>query len=146
MTLGVVMAQSDVNTQIELELLKKEVADMKKIHVRLDTAIEKITDFSNCINRLLAVHEEKITQQEDAQQRSVQEFTTDIKELHSRITTNTKELTALMTAQHKEQKDVIDRLKDEVSNRVGVLEKWRWIIIGGSIVLGFIIQKLPVWS
>ena len=146
MTLGVVMAQSDVNTQIELELLKKEVADMKKIHVRLDTAIEKITDFSNCINRLLAVHEEKITQQEDAQQRSVQEFTTDIKELHSRITTNTKEMTALMTQQHKEQKDIIDRLKDEISNRVGVLEKWRWIIIGGSIVLGFIIQKLPVWS
>ena len=138
--------QSNVNTQIELELLKKEIADMKQIHVRLDTAIEKITDFSNCINRLLAVHEEKITQQEDAQQRSVQEFTTDIKELHSRITTNTKELTALMTEQHKEQKDVIDRLKDEVSNRVGVLEKWRWIIIGGSIVLGFIIQKLPVWS
>ena len=140
------MAQSDVNTQIELELLKKEIADMKQIHVRLDTAIEKITDFSNCINRLLAVHEEKITQQEDAQQRSVQEFTTDIKELHSRITTNTKELTALMTQQHKEQKDVIDRLKDEISNRVGVLEKWRWIIIGGSIVLGFIIQKLPIWS
>ncbi len=146
MTLGVGMAQSDVNTQIELELLKKEIADMKQIHVRLDTAIEKITDFSNCINRLLAVHEEKITQQEDAQQRSVQEFTTDIKELHSRITTNTKELTALMTQQHKEQKDVIDRLKDEVSNRVGVLEKWRLIIIGGSIVVGFIIQKLPVWS
>ena len=138
--------QSNVNTQIELELLKKEIADMKQIHVRLDTAIEKITDFSNCINRLLAVHEEKITQQEDAQQRSVQEFTADIKELHSRITTNTKDMTALMTQQHKEQKDVIDRLKDEISNRVGVLEKWRWIIIGGSIVLGFIIQKLPVWS
>ena len=138
--------QSNVNTQIELELLKKEIADMKQIHVRLDTAIEKITDFSNCINRLLAVHEEKITQQEDAQQTSVQEFTADIKELHSRITTNTKDMTALMTQQHKEQKDVIDRLKDEISNRVGVLEKWRWIIIGGSIVLGFIIQKLPVWS
>ena len=138
--------QSNVNTQIELELLKKEIADMKQIHVRLDTAIEKITDFSNCINRLLAVHEEKITQQEDAQQRSVQEFTTDIKELHSRITTNTKDMTALMTQQHKEQKDVIDRLKDEISNRVGVLEKWRWIIIGGSIVVGFIIQKLPIWS
>jgi predicted transcriptional regulator len=146
LTLGVTMAQSDVNTQIELELLKKEIADMKQIHVRLDTAIEKITDFSNCINRLLAVHEEKITQQEESQQRSVQEFTSDIKELHSRITTNTKELTALMTQQHKEQKDVIDRLKDEVSSRVGVLEKWRWIIIGGSIVLGFIIQKLPVWG
>ena len=135
------MAQSDVNTQIELELLKKEIADMKQIHVRLDTAIEKITDFSNCINRLLAVHEEKITQQEDAQQRSVQEFTADIKELHSRITTNTKDMTALMTQQHKEQKDVIDRLKDEISNRVGVLEKWRYVLIGGSIVIGFMLHK-----
>ena len=32
---------------------------MKEIHGRLDTAITKITDVSNCINRMLAVHEEK---------------------------------------------------------------------------------------
>ena len=138
------MAQSDVNT--EIELLKKEVTDMKQIYQRLDTAIEKITDFSNAINRMLAVHEEKITQQEEAQQRSVQEFTADIKELHSRITTNTKEMTALMTQQHKEQKEVIDKLKEELRSRVGVLEKWRWVIIGGSIVVGFSIQKLPFWG
>ena len=147
MTLGGTMEQqSNVNTQIELELLKKEIADMKQIHVRLDTAIEKITDFSNCINRLLAVHEEKITQQEDAQQRSVQEFTTDIKELHSRITTNTKEIMTTATSQHKEHTEAIQRLRDDIQSRVGVLEKWRWIIIGGSIVLGFLIQKLPIWS
>ncbi len=59
MTLGVGMGQPDVNT--EIELLKKEVTDMKQIYQRLDTAIEKITDFSNAINRMLAVHEEKIT-------------------------------------------------------------------------------------
>jgi len=138
------MGQPDVNT--EIELLKKEVTDMKQIYQRLDTAIEKITDFSNAINRMLAVHEEKITQQEEAQQRSVQEFTADIKELHSRITTNTKEMTALMTQQHKEQKEVIDKLKEELRSRVGVLEKWRWVIIGGSIVVGFSIQKLPFWG
>jgi len=144
LTLGVGMGQPDVNT--EIELLKKEVTDMKQIYQRLDTAIEKITDFSNAINRMLAVHEEKITQQEEAQQRSVQEFTADIKELHSRITTNTKEMTALMTQQHKEQKEVIDKLKEELRSRVGVLEKWRWVIIGGSIVVGFSIQKLPFWG
>ena len=144
MTLGVGMGQPDVNT--EIELLKKEVTDMKQIYQRLDTAIEKITDFSNAINRMLAVHEEKITQQRQQQQRSVQEFTADIKELHSRITTNTKEMTALMTQQHKEQKEVIDKLKEELRSRVGVLEKWRWVIIGGSIVVGFSIQKLPFWG
>ena len=52
------MAMTDI--ELDVELLKKEVSDMKEIHGRLDTAITKITDVSNCINRMLAVHEEKI--------------------------------------------------------------------------------------
>tara|TARA_Y100001937_G_scaffold125979_1_gene194077 strand:- start:54 stop:470 length:417 start_codon:yes stop_codon:yes gene_type:complete len=138
------MSDNDLIT--EVELLKKEVADMRVIHGRLDTAIEKITEVSNCINRMLAVHEEKISQQEEAQIRAEQEFTADIKELHSRITSNTKELLATATSQHREHTEAIQRLRDDLQNRVGVLEKWRWIIIGGSIVLGFVIQKLPIWS
>ena len=39
-----------------------------------------------------------------------------------------------------------EKIREELSNRVGVLEKWRWVIIGGSIVVGFIITKLPIWS
>ena len=39
--------------ELDVELLKKEVDDMKEIHGRLDTAITKITDVSNCINRML---------------------------------------------------------------------------------------------
>jgi len=38
------------------------------------------------------------------------------------------------------------KLEIELQGRVGVLEKWRWIIIGGSIVVGFIIQKMLVLS
>ena len=119
---------------------------MKIIHGRLDTAIEKITEVSNCINRMLAVHEERLSQQEESQHRAEQEFTADIKELHSRITSNTKEIMTTASAQHKEHTEAIQRLRDDLQNRVGVLEKWRWIIIGGSIVLGFLIQKLPIWS
>ena len=39
----------------DLELLKKEVQDMKQIHTRLDTAIEKLTDVSSCVNRMLSL-------------------------------------------------------------------------------------------
>jgi hypothetical protein len=138
------MTENDLVT--EVELLKREVEDMKVIHSRLDTAIEKITEVSNCINRMLAVHEERISQQESTQHNAEQEFTADIKELHSRITSNTKEIMTTATAQHKEHTEVIQKLRDDLQNRVGVLEKWRWIIIGGSIVLGFVIQKLPIWS
>jgi hypothetical protein len=28
-----------------------------------------------------------------------------------------------------------------MGSRVGVLEKWRWLILGGSIVLGWVISK-----
>jgi len=133
---------ADLNT--EVQLLKKEVSDMKMIYSRLDKAIEKISDVSNSINRMLAVHEEKISQQEEAQIRSEQEINNDIKELHSRISTNNRELMALMSEQHKEQTDKMTKLEIELQGRVGVLEKWRWIIIGGSIVVGFIIQKMLI--
>lgn len=133
---------TDLNT--EVQLLKKEVSDMKMIYSRLDKAIEKISDVSNSINRMLAVHEEKISQQEEAQIRTEQEINKDIKELHSRISTNNRELITLMSEQHKEQTDKMTKLEIELHGRVGVLEKWRWIIIGGSIVVGFIIQKMLI--
>ena len=50
----------------EVKLLKKELQDQTKIHDRLDIAIEKLTDVSNSIHRMLAVHEEKIARQEEA--------------------------------------------------------------------------------
>ena len=140
----ITMTENDLTT--EVELLKREVGSMNVIHGRLDTAIEKLTEVSNCINRMLAVHEERLSQQEESQHRAEQEFTSDIKELHSRITTNTKEIMSAATEQHKEHTEAIQKLSDNLHNRVGVLEKWRWIIIGGSIVFGFVIQKLPIWS
>ena len=132
------MAVSDF--ELDVELLKKEVSDMKEIHGRLDTAITKITDVSNCINRMLAVHEEKISQQEEVQIRDAQTFANDVKELHSRITTSQKEITELMRKQHYEFENEIRRLREDVTNRVGVLERWKYLIIGGSIVVGFVIN------
>ena len=134
----------DLNT--EVALLKKEVSDIKVIFSRLDVAIEKITDVSTCLNRMLAVHEEKIANQEEAQSRANTEFTTDIKELHSRVTSNYKELTEMMQLHHKEQALHIQQLQNDLNGRVGILEKWRWLIIGGAIVVGFALQKMPIWG
>ena len=137
--------------ETEVELLKKELHDQRKIHDRLDIAIEKLTDVSNSIHRMLAVHEEKIARQEEAifeaenkieERRS--ELSSKIDELHSRITTNTKEIMSAAASQHQEQNKEIQKIRDELSTRVGVLEKWRWIIIGGSIIIGFIAQKFMI--
>ena len=134
--------------ETEVKLLKKELQDQAKIHDRLDIAIEKLTDVSNSIHRMLAVHEEKIARQEEAifqaeEQIEVRrnELTGKIDELHSRITTNTKEIMTAASAQHQQQNKEIQRMRDELISRVGVLEKWRHVLIGGSIVVGFMLHK-----
>ena len=134
--------------ETEVKLLKKELQDQAKIHDRLDVAIEKLTDVSNSINRMLAVHEEKLGRQEEAIFEAEQkleirrtELTTKIDELHSRITTNTKEIMTAAATQHAEQNKEIQKIRDEIKDRVGVLEKWRHVLIGASIVAGFILNK-----
>ena len=139
--------------ETEVELLKKELRGQKKIHDRLDIAIEKLTDVSNSIHRMLAVHEEKLTRQEEAifqaeEQIEVRrtEVLKQIDELHSRITTNTKDIMAAAAQQHAQQNKEIQRIRDELVSRVGVLEKWRHVLIGGSIVIGFILHKFINYS
>ena len=135
--------------ETEVELLKSKVSDMEKLHVRLDDAISKISEVSNCINRMLAVHEEKLANQEEAvfaaeeliEQRRT-EFSNEIKELHSRITTNTKEIMSIASKQHKEHSEAIQKLHTDINKRVGVLEKWRHVLIGGSIVIGFVLHRM----
>ena len=63
--------------ETEVKLLKKELEDQRKIHDRLDVAIEKLTDVSNSIYRMLAVHEEKLSRQEEALE------VAELKSLHS---------------------------------------------------------------
>ena len=142
-----------VELETKVKLLEKEIHDRKGVFQRLDIAIEKLTDVSNSINRMLAVHEEKIARQEEAifdaegliETRRI-ELTTKIDDLHSRITTNTKEIMTAATQQHKEHTDDIQKLRNDLTTRVGVLEKWRWLIIGGSIVVGFLLHKFMIVS
>ena len=132
--------------ETEVKLLKKEVEDQKKIHDRLDVAIEKLTDVSNSIHRMLAVHEEKITRQEEEIETRRVEVSSQLADLHSRVTTNTKEIMAAAASQHAEQNKEIQKIRDELADRVGVLEKWRHVLIGGSIVVGFLLHKFMVFS
>jgi len=142
-----------MSVETEIALLKREVDDMKGIHVRLDTAIEKIADVSTSLHTIMAVHEEKLLRQEEALDEQEKKLTENIQELHSRITSNAKEthtamgdmerrLVEQMNAHSQKEEEHFRKMREELSNRVGILEKWKWVIVGGSIVAGFIIQKV----
>ena len=137
--------------ETEVKLLKKELEDQRSVHNRLDIAIEKLTDLSNSIHRMLAVHEEKLDRQDEAitdaggqLEKRRTEILTKVEDLHSRITTNTKEIMTAAATQHAEQNKEIQKIRDELKDRVGILEKWRHVLIGASIVAGFVLQKYMV--
>ena len=139
--------------ETEVQLLKKDIEDTKVIHGRLDVAIEKLTDVSNSIHRMLAVHEEKLAKQEESSYDLEQqienrrsEMIFKIDDLHSRITTNTKEIMVAAREQHDLQNREIQKIRDELAARVGVLERWRHVLIGGSIVAGFLLHKFIEFS
>jgi predicted nucleic acid-binding Zn-ribbon protein len=128
--------------ETEIALLKREVDDMKGIHVRLDSAIEKIAEVSSSLHTVIAVHEEKLARQEETLEESEKQLRVNVQELHSRITTNAKETSQHMSEMERRLLDELQTIRKEMSNRVGMLEKWKWVIVGGSIVAGFIIQKV----
>ena len=132
--------------ETEVKFLKKELDNQKKIHDRLDVAIEKLTDVSNSIHRMLAVHEEKLSRQEESIESRRVEISSQISELHSRVTTNTKEIMTSATTQHDNQNKQIQKIREDLNNRIGVLEKWRHVLMGCSIVAGFILHKFMNFS
>ena len=142
---------SELETKVEI--LRKELDNQKRIYDRLDIAIEKLTDVSNSIHRMLAVHEEKISRQEEKfiqveierDTRST-EISKRIDDLHNRLTDTVKEIIDSNLEHHRDLNKRIERISDSISSRVGVLEKWRHIIIGSAIVVGFILNKLISFS
>jgi chromosome segregation ATPase len=129
--------------------LESEVEVLKAVVSKLDASIEKISQVSSDIGRLLAVHEQRIDQLERTDERRMD----DIKELHSRITTGNREIMdkldekidALAKAD-KEQHEALKKSMDDVKGRVDVLERWRWMIVGGAVVIGYMMSHLSVVS
>jgi len=150
-----------MNLETEVAVLKSDVNRMTSLFSRLDTAIEKMGDVSNNIAKMLAVHEERLSKQDDIDEelfslveKRRQEIQGDIKELHSRITTVSRELSdditeteqRLMTAMTYGTSEIKKCITEEnkavteqqliLEKRVTELERWKWLIMGGSVVVG----------
>ena len=110
---------------------------MNTINGRIDTAIDKLTDVSTSIKSMLAVHEEKIQRQE-----KIDEIIFDkLKDRADEISDVYRELKKDVEMSEKRLLIEIKSLKNDIGARVGVLERYKWLIIGGAIVIGWIMSK-----
>ena len=140
---------SDIeNLKTEIALLKKDAKTGELIHSRLEIAIDKLSEIVISCKQMLAQQEQKLQKAEQTDddifvtlESRRKEWDNDLKELHSRITTNTRELRDNQYQLESKLLNEIRMVRTQLSERVGVLEKWRWLIIGGSIILGLMMSN-----
>jgi len=122
--------------KVQIAGLKKDIENVNNLNGRLDAAIEKLTEVSTSIKQMLAVHEEKISRQEQ-----IDEIIFDkLKERAGEIDTVHRELSKEMQQVEKRLLLEIKQLKLDIGGRVGILERYKWIVLGASIVIGWILS------
>ena len=131
------MANEHTDIRVELATLKQELENSKDIQGRLDTAIDKLTDVSTSIKSMLAVHEEKIQRSEQTDE----VIFTKLRERQNEIDSGYRDLQREMDQVEKRLLNEIRSLRNDIGSRVGVLEKYKWIIIGGFFAVGWILSK-----
>ena len=86
---------------------------------------------------MLAVHEEKINKQEQVDDIIFRK----IKDRDSEIDEVFRDLQREMDQVEKRLLNEIRSLRLDIGGRVGVLEKYRWIILGGFLAIGWVLSK-----
>ncbi len=143
----------------DMSHLRKDMAVVGALVDRLDTTIDKLTDISNSVSSLLAVHETKLSAQEiinkqlsDLVEARRVETDDKIQILHERISSGERELKQNIDKQYDELMTEIKEMRAEsaaqhttLSERITAMEKWMWTVIGGSAIVGGIIT-LFAWD
>ena len=96
--------------QIKVAVLEERLQNFEAIVTKLDSAIEKLAEVNNNVSRMLAVHEERITKQE--------------------------EIDSVLFDKIDKLRDKMDSDHDSVTKRLSLLERKLWIGLGalGAIV------------
>jgi len=106
--------------QVKIAVLEQKIEDLKPIVLRIDAAIEKLSEVNTTVSRMLAIHEERISKQE--------------------------EVDTVLFAKIDKLRDKMDGDNDRIDQRIRQLEKRVWMAIGGVVVASFIMNNAGIFS
>ena len=98
-----------MDNQVKIAVLEQKIEDLKPIVLRIDTAIQKLSEVNTTVSRMLAVHEERISKQE--------------------------EIDTVLFAKIDKLRDKMDGDHDIVLQRIRGLERRVWMAVGGLAVI-----------
>jgi predicted nucleic acid-binding Zn-ribbon protein len=142
--------------ETELAIVKNEIGQIAHLFTKLEITLEKITNVSTNVSQILAVHERRL-QENDLQFESVKNrmeisdgrVKEDIKDLHSRVTSTSREVEEKMSKEIDKVLDAIQDLKthmlekdNKLEERIETLERWRWIMVGILMAAGIFLPEI----
>ena len=104
--------------EVKVALLEQKLEDLRDIIVKIDDAIEKMSEVNSNVSRMLAVHEQRITKQEETDN--------------------------LLFSKIDKLRDKVDRDYDALITRVQTIEKRVWMAIGAIACITFLVNNTRV--
>ena len=104
--------------EIRVAVLEQKLEDVKDIIIKIDNAIEKLSEVNSNVSKMLAVHEERITKQEESD--------------------------GILFAKIDKLRDKVDIDYDIIVSRVSLIEKRVWMAIGAIACLTFLMNTKVV--
>jgi len=100
--------------EIRVAVLEQKLEDLKDIIIKIDSAIEKLSEVNSNVSKMLAVHEERITKQEETD--------------------------SILFAKIDKLRDKVDGDYNIIVSRVSMIEKRVWMAIGAIACLTFLMN------
>ena len=97
--------------EVKVAVLTQKVDDLKGVLIRLDDAIEKISEVNSNVSKILAVHEQRISRQEETDN--------------------------ILFAKIDKLRDKIDIDTNSLLSRIQQIEKRVWIAMGALLAISY---------
>lgn len=123
------MSTNNEDTKTEIAILKRDLDLLAGLAEKFDIAIDRLTAVASSVDKMLAIHETRLENQE----RQSEVIHNRISDFKKEIMDEIKILRDENTSQHK-----------SVGERLDKLEKWRWFIIGISAGFGFLLAHSDI--
>lgn len=106
----------------KIATLEVQVSNFDRYMVKIDATLEKFTEMASSIDRVIAVHDERLNNQAE----DIETLEKAQAIIHGRIDTI--------------KVDIVTRM-EKIDRRIAEMEKWRWVVIGGITIAVFAVSN-----
>jgi hypothetical protein len=149
------------DVEVAVAVMQQEILTSKEMIARMAANIEKLSDVSSDMVKIMAVHDERLEQIEkdnkdtDSKiEKMDREHQRQMDNMHDRMENMHAHLTNEIASTQRAIVDELAMLRTTLSNmtgpdsslerRIKTLEKWRWMLLGAGMALGFAFGRAPL--